>query len=274
MQVSQLFIYPIKSLGGIEVASAKLLRRGFEHDRRWMLVTMDNQFMTQREWPAMALLRTGIEADRLVIRNIRDKEQISFPIILSAGNKIRVTVWNDECDALEAGNDINDWFSKQLQVRCKLVYMHDESLRMVEKPYAQNNEITSFSDAYPVLIIGQASLDDLNRRLEEPLPINRFRPNIVFTGGRPYQEDEMEEFTINSLPFSGVKLCARCAITTIDQDRAIKNKEPLKTLATYRSRDNKIYFGQNLLHSETGTIRVNDQIHVIKEKPAQFPLPQ
>lgn len=275
MKVSQLFIYPIKSLGGIAVDSAILQERGFRYDRRWLLVDANNQFMTQREWTEMALLRTSINNDQLIITHKNNTaETISFPIIPKQGRDIRVQIWDDTCDAWDVSEELNHWFSRQLNTNCKLVYMHDDSLRKVELKYAHNDEITSFSDAYPVLIIGQSSLDELNSRLTETLPINRFRPNIVFTGGHPFEEDEMEEFVINDIHFFGVKLCARCVMTTIDQDKAIKNKEPLKTLSTYRMRDNKIFFGQNLLHSGSGTVHVNDTISIIKRKEPGFPLVQ
>ncbi len=267
MTVSQLFIYPIKSLGGIELSSAEVLERGFKNDRRWMLVDANNQFMTQRELPAMALLKTAISNDRIIIsNNHKPDEHIHIPAVNNSTKMIRVKIWDDECDSLEADANINNWFSFQLNQECKLVYMPDESLRKVDTKYASGEEITSFSDGYPLLLIGQASLDDLNSRLADKLPINRFRPNIVFSGGHAFEEDEMEEFVVNDIHFFGVKLCARCVVTTINQEKAEKNKEPLKTLATYRQHNNKIYFGQNLLHKGTGTIRVNDSIEIIKKK--------
>ncbi len=151
-------------------------------------------------------------------------------------------------------------------MQCRLVYMPDATNRRVDKAYASYDEITSFSDAYPISLIGQLSLDDLNTRLQEPVPINRFRPNIVFTGGEPFEEDTMEEFSINDIKFSGVKLCARCVVTTINQDDGEKGNEPLKTLATYRMRNNKIYFGHNLLHKGSGVISVGDELEIIKTK--------
>jgi uncharacterized protein YcbX len=113
------------------------------------------------------------------------------------------------------------------------------------------------------MMIGQASLDELNGHLDEALPINRFRPNMVFTGGVPYHEDTINEFTINGIHFNGVKLCARCNITTINQDNASKGKEPLKTLAGYRSNNKKIYFGQNVVHKDVGTVTVGDELKVL-----------
>jgi uncharacterized protein YcbX len=273
LTVSQLFIYPIKSLGGIEVSSAEVDNRGLKNDRRWMLVDDNNRFMTQRENLKMALLKTTINNDLIIISNKhKSEEHIHIPIAISNSKKIRVRVWDDDCDVLEADSSINNWFTHQLGQECKLVYMPEDSLRIVDTNYASGEEITGFTDGYPILLVGQASLDDLNSRLEEKLPINRFRPNIVFSGGKPYEEDEMEQFIINGIHFFGVKLCARCVITTIDQDKAEKNKEPLKTFSTYRQLNHKIYFGQNLLHKGDGTIHIHDSIEVLKRKQGLFSL--
>lgn len=142
--------------------------------------------------------------------------------------------------------------------------MPDDTKRMVDTEYAKNNETTSFSDGYPFLIIGQSSLDELNSKLSEPLPINRFRPNIVFTAGEPHAEDSWQHITINGIEFFGVKTCARCVVTTINQQTAVAGNEPLKTLAAYRTVNNKVKFGMNLLHKGTGTIKVGDTITVLK----------
>jgi len=265
--VSQLFIYPVKSLGGFEVLAAVLTDRGFQYDRRWMLVDTDNQFLTQREHPVMSLLQTTIEGDKLVIYYKHDiTDKITMPLNPITEITIRVKVWDDECDAQFVSNIADEWLSKKIGMTCRLVYMPDTERRKVDERYAINNEITSFSDGYPLLLIGQASLDDLNRRLAEPLPMNRFRPNIVFTGGHPYDEDTMEHIKVNGIDLYGVKLCARCVMTTIDQNNAIKGKEPLKTLAGYRNKENKIFFGQNILFKHTGSMQTGNIINIIKSK--------
>jgi uncharacterized protein YcbX len=142
--------------------------------------------------------------------------------------------------------------------------MPDQTHRVTDQRYTSEDSITSFSDAYPFLLVGQSSLDDLNSKLMETLPMNRFRPNIVFTGGGPYEEDTMHTFTIGNITFYGVKLCARCVMTTIDQENGRSGKEPLKTLARYRLKNKKIMFGQNLAHEGLGEIRIGDELHVIK----------
>jgi uncharacterized protein YcbX len=265
LTVSELFIYPIKSLGGISVASAMITDRGFQYDRRWMLVDENNHFLTQREFAAMALLQVELTSGGLKVYH---KKNIHSPIIIPAftetNEKANVEIFGESCSAQFVSRIADEWFSEMLLLKCRLVYMPDSTKRSVDNRYAFNKEITSWSDAFALLIIGQSSLNDLNSRLAEPLPINRFRPNIVFTGGAPYEEDVMKHFTINGINFYGAKLSARCVITTINQENAGKAKEPLKTLAAYRMKNNKIYFGQNLLHNGAGTISLGDTMKIIK----------
>ncbi|KAA9034516.1 MOSC domain-containing protein [Ginsengibacter hankyongi] len=265
LTVSDLFIYPIKSLGGISVSSAKVTSRGFEYDRRWMLVDSANRFITQRELPSMALLQVALSTGGLKVYHKKNKEsQIIIPFIPESEQHVTVQIFDDACEAVFVSDVVDEWFTEMLSIRCRLVYMPESSLRMVDTEYGRNNEITGFADAFPFLMIGQSSLDDLNAKLIDPLPINRFRPNIVFTGGTPYIEDVMEEFIINNVIFFGVKLCARCNIPTINQDNASKSNEPSKTFASYRQRNNKVYFGQNLLANGVGAVNVGDKIENIK----------
>ena len=260
LTVSALYIYPIKSLGGISLESAMVTDRGLEHDRRWMLVDEGNRFLTQRELPQMSLLQVRLNADSLSIHHKHSGESVQIPFAPS-GATCTVTVWDDTCEAQYVEKIADEWFSRMLSLPCRLVYMPENSRRKVDPDYAHGEEITSFSDGFPLLLIGQASLDDLNSRLEHPLTMERFRPNIVFTGSTPYQEDEMEEFQIGGLTFYGVKPCARCVITTIDPATAEKGKEPLKTLSKYRQRNNKLYFGQNCLCDGRGRISIGTNIY-------------
>ena len=264
LTVSGLYIYPIKSLGGISLDEAVIKERGFEHDRRWMLIDKDNRFLSQREHPAMALMDVKIDGNGFVITHkIKpggNKLLIGFNE--HTNEKLAVSVWDDVCMSYAVGKEKDEWFSDMLGIECRLVYMPEDTLRYVDEQYAHNKEITSFSDGYPLLLIGQASLDDLNERLAEPVPMNRFRPSMVFTGGYPYQEDDMKHFRINDVSFAGVKLCARCVMTTIEQSTGIKSKEPLVTLAKYRRDGNKILFGQNVLFNGYGKVSVGDTIYV------------
>lgn len=265
LTISQLFIYPIKSLGGIEVDMATLSDRGFVNDRRWMLVDNNNHFLTQREYASMALLRVSIAHDGLCVTHHVSGHQLHIPLKPKTADTAIADIWDDQCEVQFVDPQADKWFSEKLATPCRLVYMPDSAERRIESKYAIDKEIASLSDGYPLLMIGQSSLDDLNSRMEKPLPINRFRPNIVFTGSAPFAEDTMQHFKIGSIDFYGVKLCARCPITTIDQDNATKAKEPLRTLATYRMWNNKVYFGQNVLFHGKGTLQVGDVIVPVKE---------
>ncbi len=269
-RVSELYIYPVKSLGGSPVLSARVTSRGFEHDRRWMLVDHENKFISQRENSSLALLQVRIEDNGLVIQHKQSSCSLHISFQPKTNEAITVEIWDDRCMAQLVSEEADQWFSKQLSLDCRLVYMPDSTRRMVDPKYAFNNEITSFSDAYPFLLIGQSSLEDLNARMPVSLSMDRFRPNIVFTGGQAFEEDEFEKITINQINFTVAKPCARCPIPTIDQATGIKDKEPLLTLSKYRSLNNKVYFGQNLVHEGEGLINVNDLLTVVKRKQPLF----
>lgn len=237
-----------------------------------MLIDENNTFLSQRTIPKMALLQTAIKDDQLLVFEKKcSDDKLVLPLSPEPVSKnISVKIWDDECEAQLMSKEADLWFSKKLNCHCRLVYMPQSTKRKVDAKYAVDNEITSFSDAFPLLLIGQSSLDDLNSRLTEPLPINRFRPNVVFTGGTPFQEDVIEHFRINNLDFYCVKPSARCVITTTDQETGLAGKEPLKTLSTYRSKNNKVYFGQNVLVKGEGKINIGDQIEIINQRERFF----
>jgi uncharacterized protein YcbX len=264
LQISGLYIYPIKSLPGISVTEALVTPTGFQHDRRWMLIDENNIFISQRESAEMTQLLVSIEADGLIVTHKTKGSLLKIRFTPPPGNGfVEVWVWEDACQAQFVSVEADQWFTAMLGINCRLVYMPDETRRFVDQHYAPGDHITSFADAYPFLTISEASLDNLNSRLAVPLPMNRFRPNIVFKGGEPYGEDTMGSFTIRDIKFSGVKLCARCPIPTINQSDGSKGNEPLKTLAKYRQKNNKIYFGQNLVHHGDGIIAVGDLLENI-----------
>ncbi|MBC8110624.1 MAG: MOSC domain-containing protein [Verrucomicrobia bacterium] len=268
--LSEIFVYPIKSLGGIALQKALVTDRGLQYDRRWMLIDSQNRFKTQRQHPQMALLQVSITGNGLEIFHKTKKINPLFvPFEPENPEKKQVQIWDDICQALTVSRLADEWFSEVLQEKCQLVFMPDESRLLVDTRYATHQEITSLSDGYPFLIIGQASLDFLNNKLTHQLPINRFRPNLVFTGGTPHEEDNWQEFTMQNINFFGVKPCARCVVTTIDQATGLGGKEPLATLNSYRKKGNKILFGQNLLHQNTGFVQVGDQIFVSKRSPVE-----
>lgn len=257
-QVTQLFIYPIKSLSGIEVTAAQLDATGLEYDRRWMLIDTNNRFISQREFNILCLFETAFTQNGIQITY--QNNSIEIPFTLSVGTKLDVTIWDDTVAAICAPDIINDWFSNKLQQPVRLVYMPDATKRKVNPDYAIQEEIVSFADGYPLLIIGEKSLNLLQSKLPEPISITRFRPNIVFSGGEAHCEDTWKTFYINQLPFIGVKPCARCMIITIDPTTGTTSHEPLKTLASYRKQDQKVLFGQNIIAPTRGSIAVGMNI--------------
>lgn len=271
LKLSEIWVYPVKSLGGIQLQESNVTDRGLELDRRWLLVDDSGRFLSQREYPELALFKPEIAGDflRIIHRVLLESIDIPLrPVFSNAASKIEVTVWEDAIEAFEVSQAITDWFTKLLGFSTRLVYMPDESKRKLDPDYTiTGDEITSFSDAYPFLIIGQSSLDDLNGRLETKVPMNRFRPNFVFTNGNAFQEDTWREFKIGAVSFMGVKPCDRCVMTTIDQEKGeVSGKDPLKTLAKYRNFGNKVLFGQNLIGLGLGTVSVGDEISVLSHR--------
>lgn len=177
LKISELYIYPVKSLGGIKLNRAVITDRGLQYDRRWMLIDKNNRFISQREHAAMALLTPNITDKHLII-SAPDNTSINIPLNSAKEEFIEVTVWDDTCRAQLVDNAFDDWFSKQLDIDLRLVFMPDETHRATDPQYTEAGHITSFSDAYPFMMIGQASLDDLNKRLDERLPINRFSQTL------------------------------------------------------------------------------------------------
>jgi uncharacterized protein len=256
-KISEIWIYPVKSLGGIRLQSAKVLPKGLEHDRRWMLIDSDNKFMTQRVYPQMALFKLNYELGNFIVHHSDQLIDLPFQ---SERDPISAQVWDDAVEVYEVSRRHSGWFSQIMRMNCKLVSFPENNARPVDPRYAINNDQVSLADSYPALIIGQSSLDDLNQRLHEPLPMNRFRPNIIFAGGEPYEEDGWKNFRIGQNRFVGVKPCSRCVLTTVNQDTGVKGIEPLATLSTYRMRDNKVYFGQNLIPIDHNEIAEGDEI--------------
>jgi uncharacterized protein YcbX len=268
MNLSEINIYPVKSLKGIPLESAVVEERGFQFDRRWMLVDAGGWFFTQREVPRMATVKIDVGVDGM--KASRNGSSIDVPLEAGTGEIAEVTVWNDTVTAEYYPQEIHRWFTDALGVECRLVQMGD-SRRPIEREYAVTpGDVVSFADAYPFLLIGEGSLADLNSRLADPVPMNRFRPNLVVAGSGPFEEDTWKRIRIGSTEFHVVKPCARCVLTTVDQVRGEKTgKEPLATLSAYRNRDGKVLFGQNLIADESGgTVRVGDQVEVLERKKA------
>lgn len=262
--IQQTFIYPVKSLEGIACESLVLTDRGARGDRRWMLVDNEGRFISQREWPRLCLLRVAIANNGFEITGMNG-DGIQLPSALEQGVNTSVSIWSDIVSAIEAPEKVSRFFSRELDMACRLVYMPDDSYRFVDRVYAGDGQLTSFSDAYPLLLIGSASLMELNKRLQSrghsEIGWDRFRPNIVVATGEPHEEDSWSDFRMGEVQARGVKLCSRCVMTTVDQTSGLSGKEPLRTLAQYRTMKNKIMFGQNVI-AKQGTIRIGDKVSI------------
>jgi uncharacterized protein YcbX len=264
MQISQLYYYPVKSCASIKINQAKITKRGIVYDRNWLIVDEQGKFITQREKKQMALIKPEILNDGKLKLSADNQDSIIVDNNAEPSQPMEVIVWKDKCLAFDEGNEIADWLSNYMGIKCRLVKMLDNFER---KAIAENQSITGlvgFADAYPLLIIGEASLADLNNRLETSLPINRFRPNIVISGSDAYDEDKWKHISINGVNLFAAGPCARCVITTTNQETLERAKEPLATLATYRQGKDGVLFGQNYINSNEGLISVGDKI-LVKE---------
>jgi uncharacterized protein YcbX len=264
MKLSEINIFPVKSLGGISLETSVIEHRGLRNDRRWMLVDEKGKFLTQREIARMSLVKIERGNENFTASS-NGASPFEFPLMIADGEETVVVIWNSIVKALAFGNPADEWFSEILGRKCRLVFMPESSERSVNEKYAvKETDIVNFADGYPFMLIGQASLDDLNSRLVEKLPMNRFRPNFVVSGSDAFAEDDWKKIRIGDTVFDIVKPCERCVITTIDQQTAIASKEPLRELSQYRNFNGKILFGQNLIaESYGGTISVGDEVEVI-----------
>jgi uncharacterized protein len=247
LQLSQINIYPVKSLDGYSLKSAIVEKRGLQYDRRWLIVDENNVFMTQRTNGRMALLKAEIEGDFLKIFEKKDPDNHTKIPISTEGGIVNVEVWDDRVNATLVSKEADEFLSNFLEKQCRLVKMTDAFDRRVDEDYNTGEDIVSFADGYPFLIIGEASMRDLNEKMDIPLSIRRFRANFIFSGGEPFIEDSFKNFKIGDVDFIGVKNCARCVLTTRDPDTGIKDKEPLQTMMTYRQKGTKTLFGQNVI---------------------------
>jgi uncharacterized protein len=261
MKITELYIYPVKSLGGIAVQTAEVQMEGLQYDRRWMLIDANGRFLSQREHAKMALFQTNISSDHLIIY-FAGKGKIEVPLsVPELATTTTVDVWGDACSGVAVSQEADRWFSDILEQEVRLVRLPELSDRPADPRYAEGHRV-SYADGFPFLIIGAASLRDLNQRMGLALSMDRFRPNIVFESDEPFLEDRMKELQIGECVFEIVKPCARCVVTTIDQQTAEQGKEPLKTLNTYRKIDNKVLFGQNMIAHRLGHIQVGDALIV------------
>lgn len=260
MHLSALWVYPVKSCRGISLSAADVVATGLAHDRMWMVVDERGRFVSQREAPRLATVEAAIEGDALALSH-REHGEIRIPVAAATPADRSVTVWDHEAPAHDLGDDTAAWFSTLLARPVRLVRMPDDHHRPVGSAYAGSAR-TAFSDGYPLLATSEASLAALNDRLESPVPMDRFRPNLVIAGAAAHAEDEWTNLRVGALPFAAVKPCSRCVTTTVDQrtGETSETREPLRTLAEYRRQPGGVMFGQNLVHLDTGRLQVGDPV--------------
>jgi len=270
LTLTGLYVYPVKSLGGYAVLEAEVTPRGLRHDRRWLLVDERNRFLTQRQHPALALLQVAPAHNGFLLSHRQRPTLLPLfiPFEATPDRTLFVTIWDDLAWAWRGTPEADDWLTEALGLACRLVYMSDMVRRDMEPDLNPEGQLVSFADGYPFLLLGEAALADLNTRLPQPVPVNRFRPNLVFGGGPAYDDDTWEEFRIGDTPFRAVRGCGRCVLTTIDQQTATKNpaNEPLRTIAAYRNAAGSALFGQNVTGPGRGRLHVGDALTVLSRK--------
>jgi uncharacterized protein YcbX len=283
--ISSLHIYPIKSCGGIYLPAADISEAGLRYDRRWMVVAPDGGFLTQRAFPAMARITTSLKLGYLVV-NAPGMLRLDIPLEVDEDDdsvRCSVTVWNDTVDAVDEGDLAASWFTEFLGTPCRLVKVHPEARRVAsvahvqawreahadEVPELGEHHYFGFADGFPILVANQTSLDDLNQRLvargAEPVPMDRFRANIVIDGLEAFEEDYVTMLSIGNVRLALVKPCARCPIPNTDQITGEVHHEPGDTLATFRADPERgVLFGQNaVVQAPAGAIvRVGDEVEV------------
>jgi MOSC domain-containing protein len=269
--ISSLHVYPLKSARGISLREMALDDRGAAGDRRWMVTDEHHRFLSQREIPRLALLVPAITTGGLRIEAPGMAPlEVPTPSESSGAESVTGRVWDGETRVLVAHAGAGEWLSRFLGCPCRLVYQPDDADLPMAENYAgtlTGSRQIALTDGSPLLVIGDASLDDLNTRLATPLPMNRFRPNIVVRGAPPYEEDTWQTVRAGGVLLEIAKSCPRCATTTVDQATGIRGQEPLRTLATYRRNGSDVYFGQNATHHSPGRLRVGDQVEVVSRRP-------
>ncbi len=266
MRIQSLFIYPVKSCAGIEVNEMPLVSYGPEHDREFMVVNRAGMFLTQREHPKLCLIRTSLNGNEMNM-GIPNHGSFNFPLHRHKANREPerlVTVWKDKCRGIDMGNMVAEALSDFLGEQCYLVRYNTHRPRLRESSALRGGKIhVSFADGYPLLILSEASLTDLNQRLVKPVSMDRFRPNVVISGCMPYAEDQWKEVRIGSLHLRNIRECPRCPITLVDQKTGMTGKEPLRTLEKYRKTpEGKVAFGRYFMHATNGMLRTGDLIQV------------
>jgi uncharacterized protein YcbX len=263
IRLSAIHLYPVKGIRAVDTLEAHLEANGLRGDRRWVIVDDEGKFLSQRTHPRMALIGGAFDGHRLFLTAPgQDPLNLEMP---AGKRRIKVTVWRDHLDAAAVDPATDQWLSRFLDHPCRLAFMDDTCRRPISSAGGLPGETVSFADGYPCLAISTASLADLNSRLDEPLPMDRFRPNLVVDGCDPFAEDGWRKIAVGETVLRYAGLCARCSVITVDQASGLRRcEEPLRTLATYRQRGNGVVFGINLVPEKMGVITVGDPVKILE----------
>ncbi|CAM4052409.1 hypothetical protein CCOS865_04993 [Pseudomonas reidholzensis] len=267
MFLSGLYRYPVKSCQAQSLEASAVDLLGLRGDRRWLVVEASNgRFLTQRAWPRLTQLKASLgEAGRLLLEA---PGQTPLEVAVPADDEdLRgVTIWRDTLRVPDAGDEAAGWLSELLGKPVRLVYCPEQRARYLPSGYGLNSDRAAFPDGFPLLLIGQGSLDELNRRVGRELEMLRFRPNLVVHGAEPFAEDGWKRIRIGEMTFRVLKPSVRCILTTLDPRTGERSadREPLATLKTFRERDGDVLFGQNLAVDGSGEIALGMEVEVLK----------
>ena len=260
LQVSSLSIYPLKSAKGVKLTSMELGNLGPRLDRRWMLIDEKHRFITQRKHPKLCLISTRLNDEQLILGK-PGADPISIPE--HSSRQYNSSVWGSAVAGYDCGDTAADYIGQFLGLSCRLIFMPESFQRKVDPKFAHNDELVGFADGFPLLITSEASLDDFNIKLSDPIEMERFRPNLVISGNAPYAEDDWQRISINNIEFSLVKPCSRCIMPSVNPATGEKEMRVNEALLEYRCYNRKTYFGQNALYDQPGTICVGDEVTIL-----------
>ena len=257
--LSQISVYPVKSLAGFQTFQWPVVKTGLQYDRQWMVVDATGDFLSQRRLPRMALIQAQIQDDCLQL-SAPDKPRLRLPIVTPALAQLPITIWHDAYLAEQVSLEADQWLSDFLGTECRLVKHPDHQLRQVDLAYAQAGDETAFSDGFPFLLLSEASFNSLNASSPVPLSLPRFRANLIIAGCKAFAEDHWRQIRINSVGFRLPKPCSRCSVPAVDPYTGLLQPDVLTALARVRQWQNKVYVGQNAVHDGLGMLLVGSEV--------------
>lgn len=263
LSVSSLWRYPLKSFQGASHHRLRLSERGVVDDRRWMIVDGLGRFISQRQLPEMSRFHASLHGGELLLSNLDASDQVIALPAMPVGDRLVVTIWGDECEAVDMGDVAAAWLQGQFGGVLRLCYMPDGAVRQVDQNYAEPGDQVGFADGFPILICTEASIAALSHVYGQILDPRRFRANIIIAGAEPFEEDQWRRLRINGVEIDLVKPCARCVIPTIDPDTGQRQRAVFEALKARRGGGGQVFFGQNALHRGSGILEVGAAVEVL-----------